>query len=335
MCGIFGAVATPGKKINLGIIYALTWANRERGTDSAGFFDSTGKMTKRAGDPSDVLRKGSVQKWLKASQGRGWFIAGHTRFATRGSVNRRNSHPFRYGRIIGSHNGMIDAPNKFKVDSEYLFWLLNKHWNDYNKALGDVSGYWGLCWYDGEDFYLMCHSGELAVVEIDGVYYFSSSWKHLDSCTGGDSHTFAKGEVWKFSSDGTVSKSTVKDSGVKPFVSTAPDHWGGYGRYCGYSGRWNDDEWTTGSTRASSSTGHRRNRSSGGRGGLGKKASQSWWEEQEVDAATGVRDYDQEWADAWASYCSDDEGTDEYAEAHKSIHSMTDDEYEDHERYAG
>jgi len=335
LCGIFGAITPPGKKINLGIIYALTWANRERGTDSCGFFDSTGKMTKRAGDPADVLRKGPMQKWLKASQERGWFIAGHTRFATRGRVNRRNSHPFRYGRIIGSHNGMVDAPNKFKVDSEYLFWLLNKHHNDYNAALGNVSGYWGLCWYDGEDFYLMCHSGELAVVEVDGVYYFSSSWKHLDSCTGGDSHTFAEGEVWKFSSDGTISKSTVKGSGVKPFVSTAPDYWG-YSRYYGYSSRWDDDKWTTGSTRASSSAGHRRNRSSGGRGGPGKKASQNWWEDQEVDAATGVRDYDQEWADAWASYCSENGGAeDEYAEAHKSIHSMTDDEYGDYERYAG
>jgi glucosamine 6-phosphate synthetase-like amidotransferase/phosphosugar isomerase protein len=120
ICGIFGAVAQPGKKINLGIVAALAWANRERGTDSLGYFDSSGRMTKRATDPATAMRDEKLQKWLKNSQDSAWFIAGHTRFATRGSVNRRNSHPFRYGRIIGSHNGMVGAPGKFKVDSEFL-----------------------------------------------------------------------------------------------------------------------------------------------------------------------------------------------------------------------
>lgn len=332
MCGIYGAIAPQGQQFNLGLLMALTWANRERGTDSCGFFDSTGKMTKRAGDPADVLRKDNVQKWLKASRDRAWFIAGHTRYATRGKVNRRNSHPFRYGRIVGSHNGMVDAPMKFKVDSEYLFWALNKAHGDYNKGLANISGYWGLSWYDGSDFYLMCHSGALAVVEVDGVWYYSSSWKHLDSCTGGDCHTFGEGEVWKFNANGLVGSSTQQGSDVKAFVSTAPDHWSCYG-YGRYSRRYDDASWSTGSRRASS---HTRNYSSGGRGGPGKKASQSWWGDQEVDAATSVRDYDQEWADAWASYCSDDgDSGDEYAEAHRSIHEMSDEQFEEFDRYAG
>ena len=316
MCGIFGAIAPKGKKINLGIIRALTWANRERGTDSCGFFNSTGKMTKRAGDPSKVLLNGKVSKWLKGSRDDCWFIAGHTRFATRGKVNRRNSHPFRYGRIIGSHNGMCDAPDKFQVDSEYLFWALNKARGDYNKALGDIGGYWGLSWFDGEDFYLMSHNGELAVVEIDGVWYYSSSWKHLDACTGGDCHTLGEGEVWKFNADGLVGSSNVEGSGVKAFVSTGSSKWGYYSSH-GRSGGTNYN---------------RRNYTSGGRGTAGRKAAGKWWEDDDVtggatSGSTTTREYDQEWADAWGTYCSEDG-------AGGGIHSMSDEEFED-SRYAG
>lgn len=321
MCGIFGSIAPKGTKINLGIIRALTWANRERGTDSCGFFNSTGKMTKRAGDPSKVLLDDKVSKWLKDSRDSSWFIAGHTRFATRGKVNRRNSHPFRYGRIIGSHNGMCDAPDKFQVDSEYLFWALNKKRGDYNKALDEIGGYWGLSWFDGEDFYLMSHNGELAVVEVDGVYYYSSSWKHLDACTGGDCHTLAEGEVWKFNADGVVGSSADPKSGVKPFVSTG-SKWGYYNS-TGRSGATN--YYNSGTTTT-------RNRTSGGRGGAGRKAASKWWEDNDqtggaASGSTEVRDYDQEWADAWGTYC--DEET-----AGGGAHTMSDEEFEN-SSYAG
>lgn len=317
MCGIFGAIAPKGKQINLGIIRALTWANRERGTDSCGFFDSSGKMTKRAGDPSKVLLDAKVQKWLKASRSKAWFIAGHTRFATRGKVNRRNSHPFRYGRIIGSHNGMCDAPDKFQVDSEYLFYALNKARGDYNKGLSEVGGYWGLSWFDGEDFYLMSHSGELAVVEIDGVWYYSSSWKHLDACTGGDCHALGEGEVWKFNANGLVGSSNVKGSEVEAFVSTSSE-WGYYSSY----GK------SDGTIYYSS-----RNRRGTGRAASGSATTTKNWFENENGINTNgsgsgtLRDYDQEWCDAWTSYCDDDGGS-------GGIHGMTDEKFED-SRYAG
>ena len=311
----------------MGIINALTWANRERGTDSCGFFDSSGKMTKRAGDPSDVLCKRKVQTWLQNSQRDQWFIAGHTRFATRGKVNRRNSHPFRYGRVIGSHNGMVDAPNKFTVDSEYVFWSLNKHRGDYNKALGNISGYWGLSWYDGDNFFLMNHNGELAVVEVEGVWYYSSAWKHLDSCTGRDSRTFIEGEVWKFDSTGLIGTSNAEDSGVPAFKTEALEYW--TKRYGGYSNSGTYED--TGNWRSQRSK-HTRNYKSGGRSSAGKKAAAEWWNDHEVDASidSSVREYDKEWADAWSSYCTDDsEG------AGGSSHTMTNEQFADAERYSG
>ncbi len=305
MCGIFGAIAPKGTKINLGIMRALTWANRERGTDSCGFFNSTGKMTKRAGDPSKVLLDAKVSKWLKASRDSSWFIAGHTRFATRGKVNRRNSHPFRYGRIIGSHNGMCDAPDRFQVDSEYLFWALNRKRGDYNKALDQIGGYWGLSWFDGDDFYLMSHHGELAVVMVDGVWYYSSSWKHLDACTGGDCHTLGEGEVWKFNAGGLVGSSNVKDSGVKAFVS-AGSKWGYYSNSHRSGAHYSNASYGTANERT------------------GGKTANEWLSDKDQgqrSAASGsseVHDFDQEWVDAWGAYCDEESA---------SIHTMSDDDF--------
>lgn len=329
ICGIYGAVIVQsGKKWDLGIIRALTWANRERGTDSLGFFDSSGKMTKGAGDPSTVLRKKRVKKWLKQSHDTGWFIAGHTRFATRGKVNRRNSHPFRYGRIIGSHNGICDAPQKFQVDSEYLLYAINKARGDYQAGLEKIGGYWGLSWYDGEHFYLLSHSGEIAYEIIDGVLYYSSSWLHLDSCTGGDSDVLKEGQVIRVSSDGTVDNSWDTDSPVKPFSSKALPNYLGCGEYNRY-GAWNSADDDRYFTSGRSSAQHYRNRRSGGRGAAGRKESTSWPHEQDAggylsndDTTAGTtRDYDAEWQTAWAEYCTESE------------HSGSDDEYT--ERYAG
>jgi hypothetical protein len=288
MCGIYGAVVVqPGAQWDLGIIRALTWANRERGTDSLGFFDSTGKMTKGSGDPAEVLRKKRVKKWLKNSRDTGsWFVAGHTRFATRGKVNRRNAHPFRYGRIIGSHNGMCDAPRKFQVDSEFLFFSLNKARGDYQKGLEDISGYFGLSWYDGQHFYLMQHSGELAYVVLDGVLYYSSGWSHLDSCTGGDSSVLKEGQVLRIGPDGDIANSKDEDSPVKTFVSKACTY--------GYGGWIEDDDGTY------VRSGGSRYRNVGRGCGTYQVPTAS----NDID---NVRDYDSEWMEAWSEYCTDAE----------------------------
>ena len=263
-------------------------------------------MTKGAGDPSEVLCKKRVKNWLHASRDSSWFIAGHTRFATRGRVNRRNSHPFRYGRIIGSHNGICDAPQKFQVDSEHLFYALNKARGDYQKGLESISGYWGLSWFDGEHFYLMSHSGELSYEVVNGVLYYSSSWTHLDSCTGGDSTVLKEGQVIRISPDGTIDDSLVEGSPVKTFKSKAHAY---YGRYTGY---WSEEDYFTGGR---SGAGHVRNRRSGARGTAGRKANNRWQTEYDVDgylddASSGsaaTRDYDEEWQSAWADYCTDSE----------------------------
>ena len=107
MCGIFGAI---GNNINPGIIRALAIANRARGIHSLGFFNNTGLFVKRAGDPVDCLGLPKIDSFIESSACKGWFVAGHTRHATLGAVTTRNAHPFRYGRYIGCHNGIVDIP---------------------------------------------------------------------------------------------------------------------------------------------------------------------------------------------------------------------------------
>ena len=318
MCGIFGAVAlNSNTKWNQGTVRALAWANRERGTDSLGFFDSSGKMTKAAGDPSDVLSKRRISDWLNKSQHGAWFIAGHTRFATRGKVNRRNSHPFRYGRIIGSHNGMCDAPRKFTVDSEYLFSALNKARGDYQTALGEIGGYWGLSWYDCEHFYLMCHNGELAYDVIDGVLYYSSSHSHLDSCTGGNSQTMKEGQVIRIAPDGTIDDSMDAKSPIENFVNS-----GSKASFYGsrYQGSGEGYDWADSNFNG---------RSGGTSYAAGRKVTKDWrngtnvedfLSDGETDASNAVKDYDAEWQEAWSDYCTE---------------SAHDDSDNSSERYAG
>lgn len=183
MCGIFGGI---GKNLNPGVIRALAIINRVRGTDSLGFFSNTGKCVKRVGDPLVCLRDDDFTCFIPKSCGKGWFLAGHTRRATSGRVTTRNAHPFRYGRIIGCHNGCVTLPagSNYQVTSEYLLDRLNQE-GDYQKAFADIKGWWGLTWFDGEAFYLQAHDNTICIGRDSfNNWYYSSEWKHLEACTG-------------------------------------------------------------------------------------------------------------------------------------------------------
>jgi hypothetical protein len=282
-CGIFGSIATKGNRWNVGIIRALAIANEQRGSDSVGFFDSTMRIIKAAVTPSDGIRQKNISAWLERSNEESWAIGGHTRFATQGSVSRKNSHPFRYGNIVGSHNGCIESPDRYAVDSQYLFDSLNKAKGDYNKAWSEIVGYWAVSYFDGENFYLQVHNGELHVCEYRGCYYYSSSAKHLESCVGFNTtiRKIAEGETLKFSPDESM---TV----VAPFVSTAPDYWikkyGCSNANCTIKG---------------GKVIYYNNK------GVGNFVDRGTvYDDEYSEASSNVKEYDSSWKEAWAAYSS-------------------------------
>lgn len=200
MCGIFGAI---GKGFDKSIIRGLAIANRDRGTDSLGFVINDYKIWKQADDPLNCMLSDDFNEYTKMWD-YSWFIIGHTRSATRGNIIRKNAHPFRRGRFVGVHNGVINAPVKCTVDSMYLWDQLKRWRGDYQTAWKDIWGNWGLAWYDGKHVYLQAHCQTLATAEVDGITYFSSDFRHLSAVTGQSVFwDFTEGETWRYLMNGS------------------------------------------------------------------------------------------------------------------------------------
>lgn len=198
MCGLFGAI---GKDIDPGTIRALALANLERGVEGLGFFDSNGTIAKSGGDAVDVLGCDENVRAIVRPADR-WFLCGHTRWSTRGSNSDANAHPFQYGRVIGSHNGVVSAPSSYTVDSEFLFDLLEFHNGDYQAALEKVVGSFALTWSYDEALYLLTHRNPLVLAVVGNSVYYSSDANHLDACVDVDSlHPMEDGAVLKFTFD--------------------------------------------------------------------------------------------------------------------------------------
>lgn len=215
MCGIFGAIGAP----NNALLRSLAIVNRERGTHSLGFFASNGKMCKNAGDPLRLLREEPFGGFLETACKKCWFVAGHTRLATRGKKTKKNAHPYRYGRILGAHNGCVTAPKEYAVDSMYLFDLLREHGGDYQKALADVRGYWSLTWFDGRNLFIATHDNSVALARWGSSWYYSSDESHLRAALGVRPYrVLSDGDVVRFDlkSGGPVDCEPFRSSVVEP-----------------------------------------------------------------------------------------------------------------------
>lgn len=188
---------------------------------------------KRADDPSKVLQFDKVRRWLALSHQNAWAIGGHTRHATHGAVNKDNAHPFRYGEVVGTHNGMVQAPVNYEVDSQYLFDIIS---TDGYTELAQVRGYWGLAWLDrkARKFYLTKHSGNLACAAFNGVLYYSSDKDHLASIVDTDPIEILEGQVLCFHADGTVKDSS---QGQIAKIDAQHDYWDWDVSYYGNKGR--------------------------------------------------------------------------------------------------
>lgn len=170
MCGIIGLY---GKGAGL-------WPNAKRSymlegliADSVRGYDSTGiallpkdvgdhvKLYKRDLAGYDFVQQKHTNRLLdNLTQSIG--MIGHNRSATKGAVNDRNAHPFKWGHITLVHNGTVynaqslvekkDQPNGMVVDSEFVAHALSLE--DPADILPKLSGGYSLVWFNEEDLSL-------------------------------------------------------------------------------------------------------------------------------------------------------------------------------------
>lgn len=119
---------------DLEFIETLGILSQFRGTDSTGVIVGHNikgekrkhiKLRKEVGNSSTFLKSDMYKDIAKPNET--FMVVGHTRWATSGTVNVNNAHPFRVGNIFGVHNGTIpkhQVPHEqrdFDSDSQIFF----------------------------------------------------------------------------------------------------------------------------------------------------------------------------------------------------------------------
>lgn len=183
MCGVFGWSFTEAPKKSDFVVLAsvLATLNDERGGDAWGYYAHGMK------DPIKGLglfgdAKQSMRDLIQYNK-----LIGHTRYKTVGDSTIANAHPFRFGNIVGAHNGGVfnhDSLDRkynrnFAVDSMHIF----KHIEEGKWTLDDLTGYGTIHFIKDDEpnvIYIgRFASGDLAIARTKYGWIWSSSSLHL------------------------------------------------------------------------------------------------------------------------------------------------------------
>lgn len=133
MCGLYGCAGYIPKARKHALISSLAILNASRGNHSTGIGilteDGRHEIVKNAMTANNFIMRKAFVEALKIPA---LTTIGHCRHATQGDVKNANAHPFRFGSVVATHNGMVHNVNKmrhwsgkeFEVDSQYLVWGL-------------------------------------------------------------------------------------------------------------------------------------------------------------------------------------------------------------------
>lgn len=134
MCGICGVYSTNYSKPEQEIFRDLLLLNVWRGHDSTGLVRiGKNKSVKsyRSLLPSPSFVESDAAKAVMDPKDDVLGIIGHTRSATKGSIDIKNAHPFSFPSVAGVHNGTIHRAFKhsaeYDTDSEALYKNINEY----------------------------------------------------------------------------------------------------------------------------------------------------------------------------------------------------------------
>lgn len=164
MCGIvgvgnFSASAIDYKDVDM--FYQLLIANSARGMHGTGIIkvltDGFSDWRKIQGHPFCLLDNKKVrEEFLEPIRTKEWarWMVGHNRYATKGGVSTKSSHPFTHGAITLVHNGTcswssLEEMSKYDVDSEAICASIDKRGPE--ETIQKFSGPFALVWYNSSE----------------------------------------------------------------------------------------------------------------------------------------------------------------------------------------
>lgn len=149
MCGHVGVYGKLPSLNNKTLMAFLLLLDSTRGTDGTGIY-SKGEVNKVVGNVFNLLESRQWEKDVHEAP----LMLGHNRQSSSGKNSTRNSHPFRFGKIVGAHNGtlskyLLKDNAQFDVDSECLYYNIEKR--GIKETAKDMQGSWSLVWYNEDE----------------------------------------------------------------------------------------------------------------------------------------------------------------------------------------